>query len=89
MTNTVDLSQPPANHRFKFELEREETAAERQLRLFKDFALFLLALGFVGLIAWICVTTLTSVTTSADEKKWAMSILSAATGAVIGYLVRK
>jgi hypothetical protein len=30
-----------------------------------------------------------AVTAQADEKKWAMSILSAAAGGIIGYLIRK
>jgi len=33
--------------------------------------------------------TLTSGTATADEKKWAMSVLSAAAGGIIGYLVKK
>jgi len=87
--STLDLSTPPPNHRYSVSVEREETAAERSVRLFKDVALFLVGLGFVGLIAWLCVVTLTSAAASADEKKWAMSVLSAATGGVIGYLIRR
>jgi hypothetical protein len=41
------------------------------------------------LIAWVCFRTLSSVTATAEEKKWAMSVLSAASGDTIGYLVRK
>ncbi len=43
----------------------------------------------VVLIVWLCYGTLSSTTTSAEEKKWAMSVLSAATGGILGYLVRK
>lgn len=87
--STLDLSTPPPNHRYSVSVEREETAAERGVRLFKDVALFLVGIGFVGCIAWLCVATLTSAAASADEKKWAMSVLSAATGGVIGYLIRR
>jgi hypothetical protein len=52
-------------------------------------ALLLVGLGFAVHIAWLCVSTLTSAGASADEKKWAMSVLSAATGGIVGYLVRK
>lgn len=87
--STIDLNNPPPHHKFSVSIEREETAAEHRIRLFKDLTLFLVAVGFVLLIVWICYNTLASVTASAEEKKWAMSILSAATGGIIGYLVRR
>ena len=70
-------------------MEREETRGERFVRLFKDVALFVVALSFVILIVWLCYSTLVASTASAEEKKWAMSVLSAATGGIIGYLLRK
>lgn len=87
--NHIDLNQPPPNHTFKVSVDREETDGERRVRLFKDFALFVVALGFVIMIAGLCYSTLLSNVTSAEEKKWAMSILSATTGGLIGYLIRK
>lgn len=87
--STIDLNAPPPNHKFNVSVEREETDGERRVRLFKDVALFVVALGFVALVVWLCFSTLTSTTASADEKKWAMSVLSAAAGGIIGYLVRK
>ncbi|MGH8497843.1 MAG: hypothetical protein ACRERV_03405 [Methylococcales bacterium] len=85
----IDLNRPPPNHTFSVSVDREETNAERNVRLFKEVALFIVALGFVILIVWLCYSTLVSTTASAEEKKWAMSIISAATGGIIGYLVRK
>lgn len=87
--STIDLNQPPPNHQFKVTVEKEETASERNVRLFKDVVLFIVAIGFVFLLASLCYTTLSSVTATAEEKKWAMSILSAAAGGIIGYLVRR
>lgn len=87
--STIDLNSPPPNHKFSVSVDREETASERGVRLFKDVVLFLVAVGFVLLIVWLCTTTLTAASTSPEEKKWAMSILSAAAGGIIGYLVRK
>lgn len=87
--NTIDLDSPPPNHKYSVSVEREETTGERYVRLFKDVALFVVAIGFVMLIVWLCYSTLSSSTASAEEKKWAMSVLSAATGGIIGYLVRK
>ncbi|WP_020564060.1 hypothetical protein [Methylosarcina fibrata] len=85
----IDLNRPPPNHTFTVSIDREETDAERNVRLFKEVALFVAALGFVVLIAYLCYSTVISATAGAEEKKWAMSVLSAATGGIIGYLVRK
>ena len=87
--STIDLSKPPPHHQFDVAITREETASERNVRLFKDVALFVTALVFVALVVWLCYATLTATSASADEKKWAMSVLSGATGGIIGYLVRK
>lgn len=84
----LDLNSPPPGHRVKALVDPEETRGERLVRLFKDVALFLVAIVFVILMAWICYSTLTSGSATADEKKWAMSVLSAATGGILGYLVR-
>ncbi len=87
--STIDLNTPPPNHKFSVSVEREETAGEQRVRLIKDLTLFFVAVGFVLLIALFCYGTLTSATASAEEKKWAMSVLSAATAGLIGYLIRK
>lgn len=85
----IDLNNPPPNHKFSVSVDREETAGERGVRLFKEVTIFSAALAFVAIMAWICLATLQSATASADEKKWAMSVLSAATGGLIGFLIRK
>jgi hypothetical protein len=87
--STIDLNSPPPQHKFKVAIEREETDGERTVRLVKDLALFATALGLVIVIALLCLDALRSATTSADEKKWAMSILSAVTAGLIGYLVKR
>ena len=86
---TFDISQPPPGHKLNASIDREETTGERNVRLFKDVALFLVAIAFVALIVSLCYATVTSTGASAEEKKWAMSILSAAAGGIIGYLVRR
>lgn len=87
--STIDLNSPPPNHKFSVSVEREETTGERRVRLFKDVALFLVAIAFVVLITWLCYSTLFAPNATVEEKKWAMSVLSAAAGGIIGYLVRK
>lgn len=87
--SSIDLDQPPPNHKFAVSIDREESLAERNVRLFKDVVLFVVAIGFVLLIVWLCYSTVASTAATADEKKWAMSVLSAAAGGIVGYLVRK
>lgn len=84
----IDLNNPPPNHSYKLSVERAETEGERRLRLFKDTTLFVVALGLLVALAALCLLTLTG-TASADEKKWAMSILSALAGGLVGYLLKR
>ena len=80
---------PPPNHNYNIKVDPKETDGDRAVRLFKDVALFLVAIGFVILLAVLCYGTLTSSATTPEEKKWAMSIISGAAGGIIGYLIRK
>ena len=89
MRNSIDLNSPPPNHNYNIKVDPKETDGDRAVRLFKDVALFFVAIGFVILLAVLCYGTLTSSTTTPEEKKWAMSILSGAAGGIIGYLIRK
>ena len=89
MSNNIGLNNPPANYRYKVTLDREETLGELRVRLVKDLGLFVFALVSVGAVYWLCYNTVTSPTAGADEKKWAMSILSATAAGLVGYLVRK
>lgn len=85
----VDLNAPPAGHSVTASVKPDELPAEVKVRLFKEVALFILAIVFVAIVVWICIEALKSPSSSADEKKWAMSVIAAAAGGVIGYLVRK
>ncbi len=85
----IDLNNPPPNHRYTVSVDREETDAERYVRLAKDVGLFIAALLFVGGIYWLAYETVTSAAASAEEKKWASSILSAIASGLVGYLVHR
>jgi len=87
--STIDLNNPPPGHRYRVLVDREETPAERAVRLAKDVGVFLLAIVFVGSIYWLAYSTVISPTAGVEEKKWAMSILSAGAAGLVGYLVRK
>ena len=46
----IDLNNPPPNHKFSVSVDREETSGERQVRLFKEVAVFVAALAFTATI---------------------------------------
>ncbi|MEI4485731.1 hypothetical protein V8J36_05975 [Frigidibacter sp. MR17.14] len=89
MTSTINLEAPPAGHSVTASMKPDELPGEVRVRLFKEVVLFLLAIAFVGIVMWICIDTIRTPAASADEKKWAMSVIAAAAGGTIGYLVRK
>jgi uncharacterized membrane protein len=61
--------------------------SDRFVRLAKEIVLVGLAAGFVILIGWICVQALFSTHSTAEEKKWAMSTITAISGGLVGYLI--
>ena len=85
---TLDLSAPPQNHTYTVSLSSEEKDSDRFVRLAKEIILVVLAAGFVMLVGWICVQTLFSTQATADDKKWAMSTITAISGGLVGYLIR-
>lgn len=87
--STIDLNNPPPNHTLSVAVDREETKGEQAVRLTKDLSLFFVAIGFIVAIVSLCYSTVIDVTASAEEKKWAMSVLSASAAGLIGYLIRK
>ncbi len=68
MSNSIDLNSPPPDHNYSIKVDPKETDGDRAVRLFKDVALFLVAIGFVVLLAVLCYGTLTSSTTTPEEK---------------------
>lgn len=91
MTTQLDLTNPPADHQLTVKLEAAEKPLDQRVRLVKDLLLFVFALGVVGALLYICAQTVLSPNpaVTADEKKWAMSIITAIAGGLVGYLVKK
>ena len=88
--STIDLNAPLPTTSSASRSNGRRGTAKRNVRLFKEVLLFLVAICFVVAIAIVCFRTVWSGTTSsADEKKWAMSVLSAAAGGIVGYLVER
>ncbi len=89
MSHTIDLNNPPDGHNDNVSVEPSESDSERNVRLFKDVVLFLAVVITVGFILAFCFYTLLEPTASADDKKWAMSVLTGASGGLLGYLIGK
>jgi hypothetical protein len=88
--STIDLNQPPPGHKFSVAVEKEETPAEAKVRLGKDVALFAFSLMFFSVIAGLCLYIVAFSTTSgAEEKKWAQTVLGAAAGGLLGFVLKK
>lgn len=79
----------PDGHRYSVAVEKEESAAEQKVRLFKEVVTFLLAAIFVGALGFICVRVVLSAEASADDRKWAMSFLTGVGAGLTGYLIRR
>jgi len=84
----IDLNNPQPDYHYSLPVSREEAPAERNVRLIKELGVFALAVVFVSAIFWLAYSTVTS-PTAGEEKKWAMSVLSAGAAGLVGYLVRK
>jgi hypothetical protein len=84
-----DFDDPPPTHQFSIRYDPVETTGERTVRLAKEFLVFLLAAGFVSTIFYLAFVTVTNPSSSPEEKKWAMSVLSAGAAGLVGYLVRR
>ncbi len=86
----IDLNAPPAGHTVDVRLTVAETDADRKTRIFKDLAVFFVAMVFciiiLGFAAYVVVTD-----GAANEStyRWALSILSGGVGGLLGYLVKK
>ncbi|MET3124529.1 putative membrane-bound spermidine synthase [Oxalobacteraceae bacterium GrIS 2.11] len=79
----------PDGHDLTVSIEPVENALDQKARIFKEITLFVVGIVFISLIVGMCVATLYSSTSVPEEKKWAMSVLSAMAGAMVGYLVKK
>ncbi len=83
----VDLSKPTDG--YKVIIQTEEHPNDRIVRLIKEVSLFIGAMTCFAIILFICFEVVHSTTTSGEEKKWAMSVLTGLTGAITGYLLKK
>ena len=92
MSDVLDLSKPaPAGHEYTVKLDPKETTGDALVRHFKDLVMFVLAVTFVVAIVWYLYDSVFKEgrTPSADDKRWAQSVLTAILAGLVGYMVKK
>jgi hypothetical protein len=69
--STIDLNNPPSNYHYSLSVNKEESAAERGVRLTKEMAVFLLAIVIAGCIYWLAFSHRHQSDRERRGKKWA------------------
>lgn len=93
----INLDDYANGHKLKLELVSEEHAEERGARLdqqsadaklkrVKDAVLLAVAVAFILALGTSCLAISVSRETTVEDKKWAWSMLTLITGAVLGFL---
>ena len=86
----LDLNSPAEGHKMDVSITPIESDGERRLRIFKDFVVFILAVAACSaILAYASYTVAFDGTATEGTKRWAMSIISAAVGGLLGYLLKK
>lgn len=88
MTTKVDLAKLAENSNLQVSIQsvQQEDPAEAKIRRIKDIVLFSFALVFVIAIATVCVYFIFSSSSSNDDKRWSMGLLSSLVSAFIGFI---
>lgn len=88
MTTKVDLSKLAENSNLKVSIQsiQPEDPVEAKIRRIKDIVLFAVGLLFVLLIAAVCVYFIFSSSSTSDDKRWSMGVLSSLVTAFLGFI---
>lgn len=90
MTNKLDLNEPADGHKMDVKITPIESVGERRIRMIKDIVVFSLAvIACTAIVFYASYTAAFDVTASEGTKRWAMSIVSAAAGGLLGFLLKK
>lgn len=87
--SALDFDKVPDGHELTVKVEKSESEGDARLRRTREIVLMLCAVAGAGVFLWICYQTVTNPLSSADDKKWATSIITAVVGALVGALVKK
>lgn len=86
---SFDVNNPPPGRGYKVSLDKDETVEERWPRLIKDGLLFIAALALAGVVIGICIAVVLNASAMPEDRRWAMAVVSAAIGAILGYLLKR
>ena len=91
MIDQINLDTPPPGKRYEVTVAtvKDETKGELIVRLYKEVVLFTVTIILFGMVAYYCASIIGNEHSDTDSKKWAMSIISASIGGLVGYLVRR
>lgn len=87
--SVVDLDKVPTGHEVSVTIEKSESDGDARLRRTRELVLMVCAVVGAGTFLFICYQTVTNPASSADDKKWATSIITAVVGGLVGALVKK
>jgi hypothetical protein len=85
----IDLNALAQAGRYELSVKSPEDPEDARHRRRKDLLQLSVALLGMGAIGFFCLWVLMSPTASADDKKWAQSVLTALVAGFIGYLTGK
>ena len=85
LVGKVDITPPEHDDERDARLRHE--GYDLNVARFKDVVMFLFSIALVAVMIWLCVQAVMAGT--ADDKRWATSILTGAASGLIGYLIRQ
>lgn len=90
MTNKLDLNEPADGHKMDVKITPIESVGERRIRMVKDVVVFLLAvIACTSIVIYASYTAAFDGSAAEGAKRWAMSIVSASAGGLLGFLLKK
>lgn len=87
--SALDFDKVPDGHELTLKVEKSEEAADAFVRRLREIVLMICAVGGAAIFLWICFQVVTDPKSSADDKKWATSIITAVVGGLVGALVKR
>jgi len=85
----LDLGSIPEAYDFNATINSRPDPADARVERGKDVALFVVTLVLVSALASYCLYVVILEVGSADQIKWAQSLLAAVAGGLLGYLLPK
>jgi hypothetical protein len=85
----LNLGAVTETHDVKVVINSRPDPADARVQRGKDIALFVVALSLISVLAGYCLYLVIFEVGSADQIRWAQSLLAAVAGGLLGYLLPK